>query len=35
MRAYEQAYPLRHTSSEAKSGGDLADQLKALGYGGD
>ncbi|MDA8592336.1 sulfatase-like hydrolase/transferase [Planctomycetota bacterium] len=35
VRAYEQAYPLRYTSSEAKSGGDLADQLKALGYGGD
>ena len=34
VRAYERAYPLRHSSSEAKGDGDLADQLKALGYGG-
>ena len=31
VRAYEQAYPLRHSTSEAKSDGALADQLKALG----
>lgn len=35
VRAYEAAYPLRHAPPEAKSDAALADQLKALGYGGD